>query len=247
MTMSTDLMFTHASLDTFLPDAKNEEDVDRLASDDRQWITLTETGQKDTVALVRRVVGRRYQVVNPDAGDITFLVHRDIEVRKNGGSLAVKAVRKPPSEGGHGPRYVSWVQMGYDGQVITHHGSHLVVLRASHKGRGPSQADEQVAHLTALAKSMTRFGKGDRVATGSMDLNGALPNRDDLQRVLDRYHLVTSAHVTGDLDPTHHGHRIDYVVARTGDKRFQFRDMQVRHGPQWNTDHDPIDVWATIR
>lgn len=246
--MTTDLMWTHASLDTFMSNAKNEEDVDRLTRNEtRHWITLTETADPKIQALIVKVVGDRYQVVNPDDGDVTFLVQRDIEVRDSGGDLIVPALHKPASQGGHGPRHNSWVTMRYDGETITHTGIHMVTARLSAGAKPDSgRKRQQVRQANAMADQMVAKGKGHRIATGSGDLNGALPDRDDLQAVFDAHDLLTTSAITGDLTPTHGTARIDYTWVYAKDRRLSVRDMRVRTGPQWNSDHDPIDTWVEV-
>ena len=241
--MSTDLMLTHASLDTYMSLEKNLADVDWLVSGaggDRLVITLTETAEDRVIEGIRRVVGKRYQVVNPDAGDITFLVHRELKVKSSGGPLVVPAVHKPASKGGHGPRHNSWVRMEYDGEDWTHNGVHTVTALAGQR------ESEQVYQLRKLGQQMNRQGQGRRVATGSGDLNGNLPSCEDLQAVFDQYNLTTAAAETNTWTPTHGKARLDYTWTRDADSRVVVNRMTVRRHADRNSDHDPIDTWATI-
>lgn len=244
-----DFVFTHASLDTFLSDEANRSDVELLVDglvhgSPRDWITLTETGELETVQMIRRVAGRRYQVVNPDRGDITFLVDRRLDVIDYGGPLAIPAVGHAAGAGAHGPRHNSWVQMHVRGERITHTGIHLVTLDADHNPGGKTRADQQRHQLELMADQLDVFGRGSGLATGSGDLNGVLPLRDDLQAIFDRHGLTTTAHETGVHTPTHGRRRIDYVWTRDDDRRLVVDGMKVRRGAQWSSDHDPIDVWA---
>lgn len=234
--------FTHASLNTFMSTAKNAEDVDRLASGNRDWVTLTETAQAETVAMIRKVVGDRYKVVNPDAGDITFLVRPEHQVLGAGGEVVIPAVNKPAKDGGHGPRFNSHVRIKVGAEDITHTGMHMVTAKAGDGTRFP----QQVKQADVMGSRMTQYGKGGRLATGSGDLNAVLPDRNDIQAVFDKYGLTTSARETHVQDPTEGGRRIDYVWTRDADGRLTVTNMKVRHGEQWNSDHDPIDVWAEI-
>jgi hypothetical protein len=245
----TDFVFTHASLDTFLTDKANESDVELLVDglvhgSPRDWIILTETGQKVTVDLVERVAGRRYQTINPDAGDITFLVARGIDVLDAGGPVVIPPVRKPAKDGGHGPRCNSYVKMSVRGEIVTHVGLHLVTFDADHDPGGPNRGDDQRHQLEVAARMMDNFGRGRMLATGSGDLNGVLPLRGDLQAIFDRHEITTTAHETGVHTPTHGRRRIDYAWTRDQDGRLVVDGMKVRRGAQWSSDHDPIDVWA---
>lgn len=244
----TEYVWTHASLDTFLPDADNHDDVERLVEtlvhgDPRDLITLTETGQAAAVAMIRKVAGKGYHVVNPDRGDITFLVRRDHRLIDAGGRLVVPAVDLPASQGGHGPRYNSHVRFDLDGEDLTHYGVHIV----RHDPKGRDQRDVQLTQARAVGNAMRRDGRGSRLCTGSGDLNSVLPADRAMQRVFNECGLVTTAHETGVDTPTHGDRRIDYAWTRDADHRLEVTAMQVRRGAAWHSDHDPIDVTSTIR
>jgi endonuclease/exonuclease/phosphatase (EEP) superfamily protein YafD len=247
----TEILFTHASLDTFNSDAANREDVAHLteqltSGDDRLWITLTETAEPETVAMIRRIANRRYVTLNPDAGDVTFLVHRDLEVIAAGGPVVIPAVHKPARLGGHGPRCNSWVTMRRGRYELSHVGLHLVTARTMTERGAALRLGEQRKQLEHAGELMDRLGRGDRIATGSGDLNGVLPRRKDLQQVMDAHELTTTASETRTTDKTTATARIDYVWTRDADPRLSVQRMKVRHGAGWHSDHDPIDVWAHL-
>lgn len=253
----TDLRLTHASLDTFAPDVDNREDVERLVDglvhgDRRDLVTLTETGQYATVEMIRKIAGKRFHTINPDAGDITFLVHRDHDVTALGGRLVIPPVRTSPAEGGHGPRFVSYVTLdlkleGGQTETLTHHGVHFVTRNTEHKSGGADRSRLQRRQARVMGIMMRQHGFGGRLATGSGDLNAVLPADEDLQRTFEFAGLTTTAHETGVDTPTHGSRRIDYVWTRDADHRLEVKGMTVRRGAAWHSDHDPIDVWCNIR
>lgn len=247
-----DLHLTHASLDTFDTDAHNRDDVEGLVDnlvhgERRDLVTLTETGEADTVAMIRRVAGKLYGVVNPDRGDVTFLVHRDHDVLASGGRLVIPTVHKPPSEGGHGPRFVSHVTIDLDGEELTHNGVHFVTRYADHENRKGDRHADQLRQARVVGVCMSQQGRGRRLSTGSGDLNAVLPADRHMQRIFTEAGLTTAAHETGVTTPTHGDRRIDYVWTRDADHRLIVKGMQVRRGAAWHSDHDPVDVWAVIR
>lgn len=249
--MTTDLLLAHASLDTFMSDAANRADVEGLVDglvhgERRDVITLTETGEADTVAMIRRVAGKRYTTVNPDRGDITFLVEHHHEVLTAGGRLVVPTVHKPAKDGGHGPRFVSHVTIKLGVEELTHNGVHFVTRSSDHRGDADRHG-QQLRQARVVGVMMGEQGRGRRLSTGSGDLNSSLPQDADMQRIFDEAGLTTTAHELGVNDPTHGDRRIDYVWTRDADHRLVVKGMRVRHGAAWNSDHDPIDVWATIR
>ena len=247
------LLWTHASLDTFMPDADNRADVKRLVDtlvkgEERMWISLTETGEHDTVDMIRTVAGKRYHVVNPDRGDITFLVHRDINVLEHGGRLIIPAVHAKAADGGHGPRYNSYVRMALEGnEDVTAFGVHFVTRHTAHKAGGADRHDQQLRQARALGNAMRTAGRAGRLAVGSGDLNTSLPQDKAMQRVFDEAGLTTTAAETGVETPTHGNRRIDYSWTRDADHRLEVKRMKVRRGAAWHSDHDPIDVEAVVR
>lgn len=251
--MTTDLLLTHASLDTFAPDDDNHDDVEGLVDnlvhgEYRDLITFTETGEAATVAMIRRVAGKRYAVVNPDRGDVTFLVEQTHEVLTEGGRLVIPTVHKPAKDGGHGPRYVSHVTINLHGrEELTHNGVHFVTRSSDHVRDSLDRHGQQLRQARVVGVMMREQGRGRRLSTGSGDLNSSLPQDGDMQRIFDEAGLTTTAHETGVETPTHGDRRIDYVWTRDADHRLVVKGMQVRRGAAWHSDHDPVDVWATIR
>lgn len=243
----TDLMWTHYSGDTFMSLAKLQEDAERLtATQDRHWITMTEMAQPESLAAVKDVVGRHYQVVNPDGGDIAFLVSKHLPVLRPKGTLVVPRKAGAAAKGGHGPRYVSEFSTEYDGEEVTVLGIHLVTLKVAGKV-SPTRRRQQIDHLTAMGQRMSQVGKGRRIAVCSGDCNGDVDHRADMASVFDRYHLTTTAQETGVHTPTHADAHLDWVWTRDADQRAVVNAMTVHRGPAWNSDHDPIDVWATVQ
>jgi hypothetical protein len=235
---------------------KNRDDVERLVDtlahgEQRDLITLTETGEADTVDMIRRVCRGGYTVVNPDRGDITFLVHPMHEVLMSGGRLVIPTVHAPARDGGHGPRFVSHVTIALKHagvtEELTHNGVHFVTRYADHDGRKGDRHDQQLRQARVMGVLMREQGRGTRLSTGSGDLNSVLPQDAGMQRVFDEAGLTTTAHELGVETPTHGSRRIDYVWTRDADRRVVVKGMRVRRGAAWNSDHDPIDVWATIR
>lgn len=250
---TTDLLLTHASLDTFMSDADNRADVEGLVDnlvhgEHRDLITLTETGEADTVAMIRRVAGKRYEVVNPDRGDVTFLVATAHEVLTAGGRLVIPTVHAPARDGGHGPRFVSHVTVKLDAaEELTHNGVHFVTRSSDHTRGTMDRHDQQLRQARVVGMMMREQGRGRRLSTGSGDLNSSLPQDAAMQRIFDEAGLTTTAAETGVVTPTHGSRRIDYVWTRDADHRLAVKGMKVRRGAAWHSDHDPIDVWATIR
>lgn len=247
-----ELLLTHASLDTFMSDAANRGDVEGLVDnavrgERRDLVTFTETADPATVAMIRHVAGDTHRVVNPDAGDITFVVDREHEVLTAGGRLVVPAVHKPAREGGHGPRFVSHVTIRVGLDELTHNGVHFVTKRAGGRAVDDDRARQQRRQARVMGVLMREQGRGRRLATGSGDLNAVLPQDQSLQRVFNDHGLTTTAHETGVNTPTEGASRIDYVWTRDADRRLKVEDMVVRRGAAWHSDHDPIDVWLKIR
>lgn len=249
--MTTELLLTHASLDTFMSDADNRADVEGLVDnlvhgERRDVITLTETGEVDTVAMIRRVAGKRYAVVNPDRGDVTFLVEREHEVLGASGRLVIPTVHAPARDGGHGPRYVSRVTVDLAGETLIHHGVHFVTRSSDHTRGTMDRHDQQLRQARVMGMLMREHGRGRNLSTGSGDLNSSLPQDAAMQRIFDECGLTTTAAETGVVTPTHGSRRIDYVFTRDADRRLEVKAMKVRRGAAWHSDHDPIDVWVNI-
>lgn len=247
--MTLELRVTHASGDTFMSERRTLEDVERLVTglvdgEPRDLVTLTETAEPETRQLINKLLrGHPYLAVHPAAGDVTFLVSDRLHITDAGGRLAVAGVAGPASLGGHGPRYNSWVKLAVDGEVWYHVGCHLVTAKPTE----PRRRTQQITQLGMMGEMLARFGRGRAIATGSGDLNAELPNRDSMQAVFDRFGLETTAHETGNATPTHGTARLDYIWTRKGDGRVTVDGMHVRRGPQWNSDHDPVDATLSVR
>lgn len=248
----SELLLTHASLDTFDRDPDVRADVDRLVGklangDRRDLTTLTETGQAETVDMIRDLANG-YHVCNPDAGDITFLVAPGHRIIASGGRLILPAFHAPAKLGGHGPRFVSWVAVDIGhGDTLVHHGAHFVTRYEDHEHDVGARHYQQLRHARVMGMMMREAGRGLTLATGSADVNSSLPADSAMQRIFDEAGVTTTAHETGVDTPTHGSRRIDYVLTRDRDRRLEVKRMRVRRGAAWNSDHDPIDVWANIK
>jgi hypothetical protein len=227
------LMYVHASLDTFQKPKLAAEDVDQLLSLKGFFYTLTETGDSDHVRAIKAVVAdhRGYEFINPDAGDISFIIDKSANVRGSGGPLAIPARKGPARDGGHGPRHNSYIHFGYNGEHFSHVGCHFVTAWTEHsadgKGHGRMRTDEQVRQAHLMGQMMTNFGRGTDLATGSGDLNVVLPRNDAVQSVFDHYHLTTTAEETGVMKGTHGDSRIDYMWTFDRDHIISVTKMKV--------------------
>lgn len=237
----------HSSGNTFQPLAKTKEDLRTLLQRQALWYTLTEFAEKQnilmTVNLLRHEFSN-YRVINPDRGDVAFIIRKTAKVLDYGGRLSIKGVPGPAARGGHGPRYNSYMNIKYMGEVISANGLHTVVARIP--GRSP-RFDEQLKQLDDMGKQMTRFAKGTRISIGSGDLNGSLPGRSDMQRIFDKYDMTTTSEERDDNTPTHDHSRLDYVWTMDRDSRASCKDMKVLKGLNLHTDHEPIEVVIHIR
>jgi hypothetical protein len=244
--MTTKIHAMHASLDTFMPNSENESDVRNIAALEPDWATFTETGEKAMVQLVRDVAGEKYHVVNPDAGDITFIVRRDHKILDHGGPLAIPGKPGPAKLGGHGPRHNSFVQMEIGDDVVTHTGIHFVTKTLHVGGPVPERVRQQLKQGRLVGEQMTSFGKGRHLATGSGDLNSILPRDTALQDIFDEYGLTTTSEETGVMTGTHGDARLDYFWTFDADGRISVASMKVLKGHRFFSDHDPLDVWLDV-
>jgi hypothetical protein len=236
----------HASGNTFMPLVQTLADIERMMGHSPDLVALTETGQNSVVRAIRHLVGKHMQVENPDRGDITFLVKPEHHVLDLGGPLAIPGQSGSAALGGHGPRHNSFVTLDLgDGDVLTHTAVHLVTQHAHHAHGGPDRSAEQIKQANLVGQQMMEKGAGHRLATGSGDLNTALPGDADMQRVFDHYSLVTTAQETGDEDPTHGVRRIDYVWTFDQDRRLSVAEMKVL--PGFHSDHHPVLADLNIR
>lgn len=243
--------FVHSSGDTFMSLARTRSDIGHLLELRPRplWLTLTEIGELATIKAIRAEVNKRdapYSVINPDRGDIAFLVNRSAHVVKMGGRLAIPGKSGPAKDGGHGPRHNSFVELDWADETIFVNGVHLVTFHTNHASNSGDRSAEQVKQLQLLGKQMAWQSKDGSMALGSGDLNGALPNRHDLQKVFDQFNMTTTAHETGDMTGTHGNARIDYAWTMDKDKRLDVVDMKVLKSGVFNTDHDPIVVDCKI-
>lgn len=244
--MAKRLRVIHASGNTFMSLGKTQNDVRRYLGMDSKplWITLTETGQTDTLRAISQVVRDTkapYNLLNPDKGDISFLIHHDARLVASGGPVIIPAQGGKASEGAHAARCNSWAELEWQGETIFANGVHFVT-RVVHDNNHEDRSDEQVKQAEAMGLQMKRQAHGRQLAIGSGDLNGQLPNREDLQRVFDEYNMTTTAKETGNMVGTHDRARIDYVWTMDKDGRLSVEDMKVLKSGAINSDHDPIVV-----
>lgn len=244
--MTVSVRMVHASGDTFMSLAKTGKDELNLMRLDPEplWICITEAGEEETIRVISKTIrdhNTPYNIINPDRGDIAFLVHHDARLLGSGGPVAIPRQPGPAREGGHGVRCTSFIHLGYKGEDIFPNGVHFVTY---HEGN-TTRADEQVEHAKKLGQQMRHQAEGDHVAIGSGDLNGSLPQRHDLQKVFDVFNMTTTAEETKVKTGTHGRARIDYVWTMDKDKRVTVDHMKVRK-TGFNSDHDPIVVDLSI-
>lgn len=250
--MSTTLHMIHASGDTFMSLAKEKSDIGNLLKRRALAYTITECGEAVTIQALREEVHKHdapYHVINPDEGDIAFIVHHDVKILSQGGPLAIPAQHGPASQGGHGPRCNSFFEGEYKGETFTKFGVHFVTAHTLHDGpnKGVWRTDEQVKQADLLGQQMNAAAKGSHLAIGSGDLNAVLPNNRDVQAVFDRYGMTTTAQETGVMTGTHGNTRIDYMWTMDRDKRLSVTKMKVLKSKIYNSDHDPVEVFMEVR
>jgi endonuclease/exonuclease/phosphatase family metal-dependent hydrolase len=247
--MMSELKIIHASGDTFMPIKNFKEDIKRLLARDPTVLAITEAGQKDTMTALRSVAGRgRWTTINPDDGDIAFIVDKNQgDVIDFGGKLAVRSDPSSPSQGGHGPRYVSWVRYHFDGLHMRHVAQHFVVPHAHNEAKiDPHLRGQQIRQASLMSATMERFAQGRSLVTGSADLNSSLPDDGTLQHIFDSYHLTTTAHESKVGDPTHGHRRIDYIWTCDLDKQVSVTKMNVL-SETFHSDHNPIEAILKIK
>ena len=246
--MGKSLRMVHASGNTFMSLAKTQSDVGQLVDlkPAPLWITLTETAEEETIRAIRAEIikkGAPYNLLNPDNGDISFLIHHDARIKDHIGRLAIPQKHAPAAEGGHGPRYNSSVALEWQEEIIWANGCHFVTF----KTKGGTRGDQQVTQANLMGKAMSHQAKGRVLSVGSGDLNGQLPNRADLQAVFDKWRMTTTAEETGNHTGTHDNARIDYAWTMDKDRRLSVEKMRVLKVREFNSDHDPVVVDLTIR
>jgi hypothetical protein len=238
----------HASGDTFLRLMDTKSDINNLLDIEAIYYTITEAGEKLTMKMVEDLCKQRpYLVINPDRGDILFLLHKSAHLLNLGGPLVLPAVHKPVTEGGHGARHNSWMNFRYSGEVFFHTGVHLVTAHSFHAGGGPLRTDEQNKQMQLVGEQMRKFGSGTALATGSGDLNTSLPENKQMEAIMDRYGMTTASEETGNLTSTHGTRRIDYFWTLDKDQRLSVESMRVLKGKKYLSDHDPIHTKLNVR
>jgi len=250
LTDPLEFSFGHASLNTFMSDDKNIEDVKNLLKLHLLYYTFTETGEDRTVHLIKATVNQTsedYVTINPDAGDICFVIRRDVRLSDYGGPLAISKQPGKASEGGHGPRHNSFFKGRYRGEEISHTGVHFVTRDADHKPGGIDRGDQQIKQARLMAEQMQRFGAGEALAIGSGDINATLPLNREMQKVFDDHFLTTTAEETGNRSPTHGSSRIDYAWTYDKDRRLSVPSMKVLRDQDYNSDHNPIVVKVHVK
>lgn len=240
------LHYIHLSGDTFLPISQYVEDVKRALLRKPDLLVLTEAGESATVKAVK-AAAHGYQTLNPDGGDIAFLLPESTPVFDQGGELVIPAQSGSAALGGHGPRFNSFVTFGHGGETVTHTGLHLVTRHAHHASGGPDRHAQQLAQAKAMAESMTKFGRGRHLATGSGDLNSELPGDRQMQAIFDHFGLTTTAAETHIHTPTHAGRHIDWMWTLDRDHRLSVDTMRVLRTAPFNSDHDPLEARLTIQ
>lgn len=248
MSTHLDIQVVHASSNTFMPANDAKEDIENLLKLGAVIITLTEIGDAATFAAVKAAIkGHPYKAVNPDKGDIAFLVHTDAKIIDSGGPVAIPGTAHiDAGHGGHGPRCNSWVHVEYKGEVIFFNGVHFVVAKpdeAPHMNR----RDQQNKQAKLMGAQMSKQASGRHLAIGSGDLNASLPHQKPLQDIFDSYGLTTTQHETGNTQTTHGTSRLDYIWTSDKDGRVSVPSMVVLKSKKFNSDHDPVVARLRIR
>lgn len=242
--------FAHASLDTFLDDDLNVADVVRLLKLHLLYYTFTETGQDAMVHLLKNAVRANtedYKLINPDGGDICFVVRNDLSLLDWGGPLAIPRQPGPAGQGGHGPRHNSFFTGKWRGEQISHTGVHFVTKHGHHKAGGPDRSNQQLRQARMMGEQMQQLGRRSALALGSGDINASLPENREMQKVFDEYELTTTAEETDTKTATHGAHRIDYAWTYDKDRRLSVPSMRVLKNQGYHSDHDPLVVHVNVK
>lgn len=235
----------HASSNTFMPMGKAAADTADMLARHPDLLVLTEIGDAATFSAIANESGAGYHALNPDAGDIAFLVSKEARILGSGGPLAIPAQGGPARLGGHGPRHNSFVTFRLRNEFISHTGVHFVTAHPDHEHNTGDRRDEQIKQANLMGQQVQKFGHGRNLSTGSGDLNAELPHLADMQAVFDKWRLTTTAEEEQDFDPTHGSARLDYVWSYDRDTRLSVRKMDVLHGE--NSDHRPVEVFFDIK
>lgn len=231
----------HASGDTFMAIHKTQKDARNLMGLGALIITITEAGEQDTIQALRETVathnskagkdGHTYTLINPDKGDIAFLVRGDALILDKGGPLAIPGTHGvAPKNGGHGPRHNSWVRVHWQDEVITHTGVHLVTLKPDPDHDREERQAMQIHQLHMVADQMSNMAAGRMLATGSGDLNGNADMRKDMVDLFRREHMTTTSKETKTKQTTHGNARLDFIWTMDRDGRLSCTSMRVLKG-----------------
>lgn len=238
----------HASGNHFLPPAQTAGDTRRLLRHKALIYTITEAGDDQTLSAIRAAVrGKDYTVINPDQGDIAFIVANAAEILHSGGPLVIPAEDVPASQGGHTARCNSYVQVNYKKETITHTGVHFVTAHPDPHHTTEQRRAQQLKQAGLMGEQMRKFSRGRNLATGSGDLNASIPFNTAMQGVFDTYGLTTTAKETGNGQTTHHGARLDYIWTADRDNRVSVESMKVLKDPTFHSDHDPVVAVLRVR
>jgi hypothetical protein len=238
-----ELDLVHFSLDTFKDDDENLEDIDNILRLHPHGVALSETGQAKMVRLIQNhIKNSRYELINPDKGDISFLLRDDCKLLDDGGELVVPAARKRPGMVGHTSRHNSFINFEFKDEEFYWTAIHALALHGDNKRK-----QDQLDQFDSYAKQIWRFSRGRALSFGSGDFNTVLPNNHAFQNILETYGITTSAHETGVDDPTHGNRRIDYFMTVDRDGRVVVVFMDVLRGHRFNSDHDPIYVRIKVK
>lgn len=240
----------HASLNTFMSDADNVADVRRLLKKGALYYTFTELEDIKTVRLVKDLVHKEfhdYETFNPDAGDIYFVARKDFKVSGCGGHLAIPGTHGiGAADGGHGPRFNSYLAGDYEGEHITHTGVHTVVAKPDNKPHMDRRA-QQIKQLNMMGDQMQKFGVGKNLAIGSGDINAEIPHLTAIQHVFDAHKLTTTSEETGNREDTHGTARLDYIWTYDADSRLSVPKMDVLRNQGYHSDHDPVVATINVK
>lgn len=242
------ITLVHASGNTFMSAADTASDVQHLLGLKALIYTLTETSDPAHMAAIRKAAAAfPYQVINPDQGDIAFLVHRDAQILTYGGPLAIPRQPGRAADGGHGPRHNSYISILYRGEHITHTGVHFVTAHPDPQHNVFQRRQQQLRQASLMGRQMKTFAQGRHIATGSGDINASVPHYQRMQRVFDTYGLTTTQHSTGNNQTTHGPSRIDYIWTSDADHRVTVASMRVIKSKAYHSDHDPVVAMLNIR
>lgn len=237
------LEIQHASMRAFDTPGQMKSDLEIILNRNVPVNAFTEMGVQESMKTLMNAnhsTMNRFNVFNPDGGDIAFALHKHIKVLDVGGRFAVNKVS---GHGGHGPRFVSHVTFEWEGVIVTHHAVHFV----TGWDENPQRRAQVLHHAALMGEEMKKHGQGGRISTGSGDINAVLSNATPIRNVFDNHGIESIAHDLDFKKGTHGDRMIDYIFTYAGDGRVSAKDVQVMRRPATKTDHDQVIGKIAIR